>query len=106
MTMTLEELRLRIEAAFPGATVGRQPLDEAGVEFAFDIEGVGLAGLCRCGECLSSGRAFAASDDWVEQRIRDVSAHDMIAARRRLALEELARLDADLIMSEPPADAD
>ncbi len=108
--MTLEELRLRAIVAFPECRVEMSPdwegfvsIKAGGTSFLLRWQDEGLAiyfdGSTAPTDKPFMGRAF------FENRILSVSAHEIIAARRRFALEELARLDADLIISEPPADA-
>lgn len=124
--MTLDELRLRIEAAFPlgdvsisDATINAlevvlsEPLDLGG-EFGPIVGFVvydAFFGRAFCVRFVGddphiyhpAGNHLLLGSE-IERRILAVSAHELLAARRRLALEELARLDADLIMDEPPTE--
>jgi len=104
--MTLDELRLRIEAAFPGCSVVRhrsmradpfvnvelsEPLSIGGVltphmSFVAIFDGLGLAAVPNAvEECRAPGFDVWAVSDEIQRRIRNVSAHHLITARRRLA---------------------
>jgi hypothetical protein len=123
--MTLDELRLRIGAAFPPATMTYQegtesllvevpsPLDlEVGAEpiLAFEVWVEGDGTIVVCPHFLDDEDNIATRRDWrraereIERRIREVTAHQLVEARRRRAFEELAHLDADLITDEPPTE--
>lgn len=124
--MTLEDLRLRIEAAFPLSDVSILDATinalEAVLSEPVDL-GAGsgpVVGFAVYDTFF--GRAFCVrfiGDDphlyhnpgnhpslgsEIERRILSVTAHQLIAARRRRAIEELARLDAELIMDELPTE--
>lgn len=101
--MTLDELRLRIEAAFPDSMIsdlsemapdGRPllaatfpaPMDNGLVEFRVSLRD-------RAWSMISSGFVGVSSPDHkaamreVERRLLSVSAHELIATRRRLVAE-------------------
>lgn len=97
--MTLEELRMRIGVVFPDAEeevfprIGQSVFTFGKGRWVWWFQGGSWEAMANTAE--------------LERRIVDsilsVTAHDIIAARRRFALDELARLDADLIVDEPPA---
>lgn len=99
-----EDLRVRVEAAFPGAIIHRDDrlrewmitpvepfVSDRFLVHMMAVRDDGIVGpshveLIDDSPVESSGASRLQLNNMIEERLRSVSAHEMIAARRRLGL--------------------